>query len=68
MKAVYTIAALFFLATGTFAQQTKTIKGHENNPYYSNTFKCIKCRVEKDPAGSFIRHCEGAGNRTGFYR
>jgi peptide-methionine (R)-S-oxide reductase len=37
MKAVYTIAALFCFATGAFAQQPKTIKGHENNPYYSNT-------------------------------
>src|SRR5205809_986013 len=37
MKAVYIIAALFCFATGAFAQQPKTIKGHENNPYYSNT-------------------------------
>ena len=37
MKAVFIIAALLFFTTGVFAQQAKTIKGHENNPYYSNT-------------------------------
>ncbi|AYL94907.1 peptide-methionine (R)-S-oxide reductase MsrB [Mucilaginibacter celer] len=37
MKRIYALAALLLCFTGAFAQQLKTEKGHEKNPYYSNT-------------------------------
>jgi len=36
MRAIY-IAALLLCFTCTFAQNPKSDKGHQNNPYYSNT-------------------------------
>ena len=37
MKRIYVLVALLLCFTGAFAQQLKTEKGHEKNPYYSNT-------------------------------
>lgn len=37
MKGIYVLAALLLCYSGAFAQQLKTEKGHENNPYYSTT-------------------------------
>ncbi|HEY0176165.1 MAG TPA: peptide-methionine (R)-S-oxide reductase MsrB [Pedobacter sp.] len=38
MKTIFMIAAMLFLSfTGSYAQNIKSAKGHENNPYYSNT-------------------------------
>jgi peptide-methionine (R)-S-oxide reductase len=37
MKRIYVLAALLLCFSGAFAQQLKTEKGHEKNPYYSNT-------------------------------
>jgi peptide-methionine (R)-S-oxide reductase len=38
MKTIFMIAAVLLLSfTGVYAQQIKSAKGHENNPYYSNT-------------------------------
>jgi peptide-methionine (R)-S-oxide reductase len=37
MKSIYIIALLLLCITCTFAQNPKSDKGHQNNPYYSNT-------------------------------
>ncbi|MFD0766945.1 peptide-methionine (R)-S-oxide reductase MsrB [Mucilaginibacter lutimaris] len=37
MKAIYITALIMLSAVCTFAQHLKSDKGHENNPYYSNT-------------------------------
>ena len=37
MKGIYIAALLFLCFTCTFAQNPKSDKGHQNNPYYSNT-------------------------------
>src|ERR1700749_2912552 len=37
MKIPSIIAAFMLLFCGAYAQQMKSAKGHENNPYYSNT-------------------------------
>lgn len=36
-RAIILTAFLLSVFTGSYAQQLKTDKGHENNPYYSNT-------------------------------
>jgi peptide-methionine (R)-S-oxide reductase len=39
MKIILNIITLILLSfTGVYAQQLKSDKGHENNPYYSNTY------------------------------
>lgn len=37
MKILFIAAALLLTVLGTFSQNIKSVKGHENNPYYSNT-------------------------------
>jgi peptide-methionine (R)-S-oxide reductase len=37
MKPIYITALLLLCFTCTFTQHLKSAKGHENNPYYSNT-------------------------------
>lgn len=37
MRAIYIAALLLLCFTCTFAQNPKSDKGHQNNPYYSNT-------------------------------
>jgi peptide-methionine (R)-S-oxide reductase len=37
MRSIYITTLLLLCFTSTFAQHLKSAKGHENNPYYSNT-------------------------------
>jgi peptide-methionine (R)-S-oxide reductase len=37
MRVIFLMSAALFVASVAFSQQAKTIKGHVNNPYYSNT-------------------------------
>ena len=37
MKSTFVVALAFLMFSASMAQNIKTVKGHENNPYYSNT-------------------------------
>ena len=54
MRSALILFTLIIASSFAFAQNLKTDKGHENNPYYSNTdtkhLKRKQCRMEKDIA------------------